>query len=91
MLNAEVTPARLIRLLVSFLMAISATACGGGVGVTQFLAFEAPVVALTHVRVIDGTGGPARDDQPSSSTANALPLLVRGAGQSPSGGAKCST
>ena len=62
MLNAEVTPARLIRPLVSCLMAISATACGGGVGVTQFLAFEAPVVALTNVRLIDGSGGPARDD-----------------------------
>jgi enamidase len=29
----------------------------------QFLKFDAPVVALTHVRVIDGTGATARDDQ----------------------------
>ncbi|MEP6818857.1 MAG: amidohydrolase family protein [bacterium] len=29
----------------------------------QFIRVEAPVVALTHVRVIDGTGTPPRDDQ----------------------------
>ncbi len=29
----------------------------------QFVKVDAPVVALTHVRVIDGTGAPARDDQ----------------------------
>jgi imidazolonepropionase-like amidohydrolase len=29
----------------------------------EFVKVEAPVVALTHVRVIDGTGAPARDDQ----------------------------
>jgi len=31
--------------------------------VRQFVAVDAPVVALTHVRLIDGTGTPARDDQ----------------------------
>src|SRR5579883_872136 len=31
--------------------------------VQHFVAVDAPVVALTHVRVIDGTGAPARDDQ----------------------------
>ena len=29
----------------------------------QFLAVDAPVVALTHARLIDGTGTPAKDDQ----------------------------
>ena len=29
----------------------------------QFIRVEAPVVVLTHVRIIDGTGAPARDDQ----------------------------
>ena len=29
----------------------------------QFIRVEAPVIALTHVRVIDGTGAAARDDQ----------------------------
>src|SRR5579859_6680276 len=31
--------------------------------VKAFIKVDAPVVALTHVRVIDGTGAPARDDQ----------------------------
>jgi imidazolonepropionase-like amidohydrolase len=31
--------------------------------VSEFVKVKAPVVALTHVRVIDGTGAPARDDQ----------------------------
>src|SRR5437879_5784732 len=31
--------------------------------VRQFIKIDAPFVALTHVRVIDGTGGPASDDQ----------------------------
>jgi hypothetical protein len=29
----------------------------------QFIRVEAPVVVLTHVRIIDGTGAAARDDQ----------------------------
>src|SRR5262249_36768812 len=28
-----------------------------------YIKVQAPVIALTHVRVIDGTGAPARDDQ----------------------------
>lgn len=32
-------------------------------GVREFVRVSAPVVALTHVRVIDGTGSPARNDQ----------------------------
>jgi len=31
--------------------------------VKSFIQVDAPVVALTHVRVIDGTGAPAREDQ----------------------------
>ncbi|HEY7789105.1 MAG TPA: amidohydrolase family protein [Vicinamibacterales bacterium] len=31
--------------------------------VAAFVSVQAPVVALEHVRVIDGTGGPASDDQ----------------------------
>jgi imidazolonepropionase-like amidohydrolase len=30
---------------------------------SNFVRFQAPVIALTHVRVIDGTGGPVRDNQ----------------------------
>jgi imidazolonepropionase-like amidohydrolase len=32
-------------------------------GIKPFLAVEAPVIALTHVRVIDGTGAAPREDQ----------------------------
>ncbi|HUF48777.1 MAG TPA: amidohydrolase family protein [Vicinamibacterales bacterium] len=35
----------------------------GGDAARQFIRVQAPVVALTHVRVIDGTGAPARADQ----------------------------
>src|SRR3954454_17748736 len=37
----------------------------GGVpgAVQQFVKVDAPVLALTHVRVIDGTGAPARENQ----------------------------
>lgn len=34
-----------------------------GPGVQQFVAVNAPIVALTHVRLVDGTGTPARDNQ----------------------------
>ena len=32
-------------------------------GVERFVSVDAPVVALTHVRLVDGTGAPARTDQ----------------------------
>jgi enamidase len=35
----------------------------GGNAARQFIKVQAPVVAITHVRVIDGTGAPARPDQ----------------------------
>jgi enamidase len=31
--------------------------------VRQFVSVDTPLVALTHARVIDGTGGPARANQ----------------------------
>src|SRR5438552_7537084 len=31
--------------------------------VRAFVAVDSPIVALTHARVIDGTGAPAREDQ----------------------------
>src|SRR5437762_5675170 len=31
--------------------------------VKAFVSVDAPVVALTHARVVDGTGGPVREDQ----------------------------
>src|SRR5262245_39761833 len=60
----------------------------------QFIRVEAPVVVLAHVRIIDGTGAPDRDDQtivisegkiqsigvsaPANLTANAQTLDLRG-------------
>jgi imidazolonepropionase-like amidohydrolase len=45
-------------------LAIGLALCSCVVAQTQpFIKVNAPVVALTHVRVIDGTGAPARDDQ----------------------------
>jgi hypothetical protein len=32
-------------------------------GIQPFLAIDAPVIALQHVRVIDGTGAPPSEDQ----------------------------
>jgi hypothetical protein len=45
------------------LLAASATAQTVSPEVRDFVKVDAPVVALTHVRVIDGTGAPAHDNQ----------------------------
>ena len=42
---------------------ISSVAQGPAAERQQFIRVEAPVVVLTHVRIIDGTGAAARDDQ----------------------------
>lgn len=39
------------------------TAASLAPGVREFVKVSGPVIALTHVRVIDGTGSPARNDQ----------------------------
>ena len=31
--------------------------------IAEFISVKAPIIALTHIRVIDGTGSPAREDQ----------------------------
>ncbi len=53
------------RLLALLLLAASAFAQTPTLSpaVKQFVTIDAPVIALTHVRVIDGTGAPARDNQ----------------------------
>jgi len=59
------------RLLTSATLAITIAAVavvaaqrgGPGSALQQFLKVQGAVVALTHVRVIDGTGAPAREDQ----------------------------
>jgi imidazolonepropionase-like amidohydrolase len=44
-----------------FLTSALVSACSGSAD--QFVRPMAPVVALAHIRVIDGTGGPGKDDQ----------------------------
>ena len=47
-----------------FLLSISASAQNNlSPELKAFVKVDAPTVALTHIRVIDGTGAPARDDQ----------------------------
>jgi imidazolonepropionase-like amidohydrolase len=53
-------------------------------GIKPFVAFDDPVIALTHVRVIDGTGAAAREDQTVvidhgkiSSVGGAVPASAR--------------
>ena len=50
------------RLIATALLLIVSSSCGG-TDLRQFLAFEAPNVALVNVRVIDGSGRPSRDSQ----------------------------
>lgn len=54
-----------MRPLITFilLLCLSFTALAQIPDRAQFIRTEAKVIALTHVRVVDGTGGPARDDQ----------------------------
>ena len=42
-----------------------------------FVAVDAPVVALTHVRLVDGTGTPARDDQTILITGDKITAVGR--------------
>src|SRR5262245_52951527 len=57
---------RFFSIVLAFATAVSMVAAQslpiGGQG-KPFVKVNAPVVALTHVRVIDGTGAPARADQ----------------------------
>jgi imidazolonepropionase-like amidohydrolase len=53
----------LIRLLVLLLSGCLAAAQSISPAVRPFVKVDAPVVALTHVRVVDGTGNAAREDQ----------------------------
>ena len=53
---------RLTRLAPGLLIAMSACAAPAGAP-RDVVSVDAPLVALTHVRVIDGTGAPGRSDQ----------------------------
>ena len=65
-------------------VAVTVTAIGacGGSGVTQFVRTSDPIIVLRHIRIIDGTGGPGRDDQ-SLVIADRRILAVGDAGRVP--------
>jgi hypothetical protein len=48
-----------------------------GSGLQPFITVTAPVVALTHVRLLDGTGAPARDDQTIVVTGSRIQAVGR--------------
>jgi hypothetical protein len=56
---------RAVRELVGLGVIAAVLATGGcsGLGVDPFIRLKAPILALAHVRVIDGTGRPETDDQ----------------------------
>jgi imidazolonepropionase-like amidohydrolase len=51
------------KLVIWWLCTVAAAAQTLSPRVQQFVRVKSPVVVLTHVRVIDGTGAPAREDQ----------------------------
>lgn len=53
---------RLWGVIAAAIVAVSAAACQTS-EVDPFVTVKAPLLALTHVRVIDGTGAPGIDDQ----------------------------
>jgi len=54
---------RFVALAVAFAIRLGAQTTPPSAEVRQFLKVEAPVVALVHARVVDGTGAPAQEDQ----------------------------
>src|SRR4029077_5685757 len=63
-INVRVYPCLSVAfLLVALVAALQAQAPQFSQGVRAFIKVDAPVVALTHARVIDGTGAAAKEDQ----------------------------
>jgi imidazolonepropionase-like amidohydrolase len=62
-LSMTVRPLHAIGLALTVGTSLAAQRAQPGNNVRQFVKVDAPVVALTHVRVIDGTGAPAKPDQ----------------------------
>ena len=56
--------------------------------VKAFVSVEAPVIALTHVRVIDGTGGPVGEDQTVVISGGKIQAVGPAAGAAVPAGAK---
>lgn len=56
-----------------------------GPEVRKYIKAEAPLLALAHVRVIDGTGAPARDDRTIIVRGGRIEAILDGAASIPSG------
>jgi len=54
---------RIVRYSLSLLLIVLALASCKPRSIAEFISVKDPIIALTHVRIIDGTGSPARDDQ----------------------------
>jgi imidazolonepropionase-like amidohydrolase len=78
-----------VKIPLCFLLSVAAFSQGRfQPGVKPFLATESPVVALTHVRVIDGTGAPAREDQTVIVDHGEISAVGPAAGTPPPAGAQ---
>ena len=62
-LNAKKNSCLLLLLIVGLLMTTQSNAQQFSPSVQQFITVNADTLALTHARIIDGTGGPSRSDQ----------------------------
>jgi len=73
------------------IIAVSATACQTS-EVDPFVTVNAPLLALTHVRVIDGTGAPGIDDQTVIGSEDLSHVAIPTGGRRPArSGSGCST
>ena len=64
------------------------TAASLAPGVREFVKVNAPVIALTHARVIDGTGSPARNDQTIIISGDKIQSIGNSSNASVPGGAE---
>ena len=53
---------------------------GRGNPLRQFIKTDAPVIALTHVKIIDGTGAAPSDDQTIVISAGKISWMMEGTG-----------
>lgn len=76
---------RHIPLLLAGLLGAAAHAQAPSAEVRKFIKLDAPLLALTHVRVIDGTGAPAREDRTVILRGGRIDAVLDGAATPPSG------
>ncbi|MFL5574777.1 MAG: amidohydrolase family protein [Gemmatimonadaceae bacterium] len=81
-------PLSLLSLLVAAPPARAQSPVSLSTDVRQFVSVDAPVVALTHARVIDGTGAPARGEQTIVIENGAIRAVGDGAGVAVPAGAR---